>query len=283
MGEQKNEHPRKIHAMKNARRLATLVCAALLSVTAGAVVVAPIPLVRDCAYGCDAVSLLESNAALDGWIPSPGDIDSVARADVYVTLGFAAEKRMIDAAKTRNARLQVFCPFDGCRRIAGNPYVWADEVNLGRMRNNMSVRFTGRALPGCIVLPETSLRCAKRIGNGKYTVGIAHRAFEYQCSLCGADTVLVDPSDLAPGGDGLCERIAELRRRGIGLLFVLPQQKGSIAAKALKEAGIAVYAEADALGGNEVDYMKISLAMERYLEETAYGEPDRESLEERSK
>ena len=161
----------------------------------------PVPFVARLALGADAAkagyqvkSLLPTDEDCGTHEPTDWDVQTVAGADVYLSIGLPFEAELLKAARQRNPRLRVVPLDEKCRRIEGNPYVWMSGANRDNMEAAANTLFGCKKIYIC-GSPNFYLPLAKRISQGKlenYAVAILHPAFAYECGQYGVKTVAFD-------------------------------------------------------------------------------------------
>ncbi len=248
-------------------------------------------IVRD-VPGVEAVSLAPPAAGcLHDVALKPGDLLTLARADVFVVNGLGMETYLEDLA-ARLPNLRVVRADAGIEPLPGhhgaNPHVWvapsgalaqvraiaaglaeADPAHAGLYRANAD------AYAARLEALRDRMRAGLREAPRRELVTF-HEAFDYfarEFDLRIAAVIAPDP-DAAPGARELAEVARTVRERGIRALFVEPQFDARAAETIARETGARVYTLDSAVTGpDDPDaYLRIQEANLKTLRE-ALGAP----------
>lgn len=177
---------------------------------------------RDGNVVLEAKSLLLSDADAVGWKFTRWDIDMVASANTFVSIGLPEERDLLYAVKNIKSNVKIVDAGMNLRKIDGNPYFFISSDNLASIKANVWNAFNYGETIMCGSPKTAPLSMRQYFEKKSYVVAIAHPAFEYECKSYGVECVLIEPSRLDTDERYYHETIERLKNGRANILLSLP-------------------------------------------------------------
>lgn len=167
-------------------------------------------------------SLLLNDADAIGWKFTKWDIDMVASANTFVSIGLPEERDLLCVVENIKPNIRIVDAGTKLKKIDGNPYFFVSSDNLASIKANVWKAFNYEETIMC-GSPKTAPSIMRPYFKKKsYVVAIAHPAFEYECESYGVECVLIEPSRLNNDECYCHDTIARLKKGRANILLSLP-------------------------------------------------------------
>ena len=171
---------------------------------------------------CEVKSLMFQTQDYVKWKPSKWDIDLLATADCYVSIGADGEEELLRSALRSNYKFNIVFVGAGVTKIKGNPYFFVSLDNQEIIMHNTEKAFSVSNATMCARSNSLSSVVAGTLGTNDYSVAIAHPAFEYECVACGVNPRLIDFENVRNEDGGIERMRRQLWSEHVNLILSLP-------------------------------------------------------------
>ena len=167
-------------------------------------------------------SLLLNDADAIDWKFTKWDVEMVASADAFVSIGLPGERHLVDAVKNIKSGIMIVDAGMGLKKIDGNPYFFISSDNLASIKANMWRAFDCKETILCGPPQTTPSIMRPYFVKKSYVVAIAHPVFEYECESYGVECILIEFDRLDTDECYRHAMVARLKKGKANILLSLP-------------------------------------------------------------